>query len=126
MSDAYKILDRIADSMKLREIHEFNHTMVLVSGKTDIFCYNRGVLYFESKISKNPKIDEYQIFITIHSIDDSGASFYGQFSYKDKAEDVYKRKLLPVLKSLDENRICPTVDELNEEFKPIGIYGEKW
>jgi len=43
---------------------------------------------------------------------------------KETVQHNYVSKLLPVLKELDSNKICPTITKLNNLFKPVGMYGE--
>jgi hypothetical protein len=118
-AERYDLFDIIRACQKIRKLGEGSYSKMILTGKLDFWDYGVGFLNFEIRHYYHTTEKQHYSRIWFATIDDGDMGAWVPFSSKEEVIVFNDKFAEQYLKDLS---IFPTLEELNKQLRPFGIY----
>lgn len=117
----YAYIREIRELMAFRKVDPNHYAGLITKGRHELYDYNAGILSIYLCLLEDKEHNTWCVRFCIGCYDDgSWGAFSKEFADKDDACKLLQ-KVVPIVESW--GNVCPSAEEINEEFNKIGLHG---
>jgi len=122
IQNPHRYIYNLRDLMKVRKTRPNEYRMIATKGRHKLFDYDTGLLsVYAAVFDDYENKDHYVVQLHIGCCDDGEWEAWSKpYADKDKACQIVEK----LAKLMEEWTVLPSGDEINEQIRDLGLYGE--